>query len=320
MSVIGVNLTNDQLVLHRGRDFKWTFENLDASNNPTAYPPGQLFFELGTHGEHNGRGHIDIEGANGGTYQLHQGAANSSAIPFDASQSVIKQEIESFPGVGKGNVSVVGRYTPQWIFTVSWTAALSLSAGVVELFNQTVHAAFSALTWVTGNFSVWLDGHYETNSFVFTLTHKGSLLEQELINFVVGVVADIVAAINNALNAVAEFTGKIASISLIYAPLRHFDYEFINDKALTPMGAITATSSLTGSTPTLSAVQDAPGRAALTIWPFTISGSTASIKVESDSVDLIVDRTKWNLVFLPSGEPKGGDPVAQGVVRVQGVI
>lgn len=320
MPIIGVELGTDQLVLTRGRDFRWTFVNVDGSTPPvpTNYPAGALYFELATRGEHNGRGHIDQQGANGGTYVLHQGADSSSSLPFDASQAVVKQAIEGFSAVGVGNVNVVGYYTPQWIFTVNWSGAMALSAGVVELFNSTVHAAFSALDFIVGGAGVTLDGHYETSAFVFTMTLNGSLLEQELATFVAGVIGTIISAINTALSAVATFTGFIGSISLIYAPLRHFTYEFINAKALTPMPAITGTSSLTGQQPTLSVVQDVKGRAPFTIWPFTIAGSSASIKIESEDADTIGARTKWQLVFLPTGEPAGGDALARGTVWVQG--
>lgn len=56
----------------------------------------------------------------------------------------------------------------------------------------------------------------------------------------------------------------------------------------------------------------------VTQWPFTISADTATIKVESDQADLIPDRTKWQLVFLATGEAAGGDPVALGTVKRQG--
>lgn len=56
-----------------------------------------------------------------------------------------------------------------------------------------------------------------------------------------------------------------------------------------------------------------------TQWPFTITGSEATIKVESEAVDLIDARTKWQLVFLPDGEAAGGSAIALGTVTMQGV-
>jgi hypothetical protein len=56
---------------------------------------------------------------------------------------------------------------------------------------------------------------------------------------------------------------------------------------------------------------------AVTKWEFSISGSIASIKRESEDVDLIGNRTKFQLVWLPDGEIAGGDPVSLGTVQVQ---
>lgn len=53
-------------------------------------------------------------------------------------------------------------------------------------------------------------------------------------------------------------------------------------------------------------------------WPFSIAGHLATIKVESTEVDAIPARgTKWQLVFLPTGEPAGGDAITRGTVKVQ---
>lgn len=46
MAVIGVDLDVDELVLTKGRDFKWAFVNLDTSNNPLAFPSGTLYLEF----------------------------------------------------------------------------------------------------------------------------------------------------------------------------------------------------------------------------------------------------------------------------------
>lgn len=58
----------------------------------------------------------------------------------------------------------------------------------------------------------------------------------------------------------------------------------------------------------------------LTTWEFVISGAEAVVKVEHEVADLIPNRTKWQLVFLPENEPAGGDPVALGTVKVQGEL
>lgn len=54
-----------------------------------------------------------------------------------------------------------------------------------------------------------------------------------------------------------------------------------------------------------------------TTWPFTIDGSNAVIKVESDQVDEIPNKTRFHLVFQETGELAGGDPLARGFVRIQ---
>ena len=45
---IGLELEPTTLVLTKGRDFKWTFENLDEDGEPEDYPPGDLFFVIDT--------------------------------------------------------------------------------------------------------------------------------------------------------------------------------------------------------------------------------------------------------------------------------
>lgn len=48
MAVIGIELAADQLVLTKGRDFRWAFENLDEAGEPIDYPAGALYFEFPT--------------------------------------------------------------------------------------------------------------------------------------------------------------------------------------------------------------------------------------------------------------------------------
>ncbi len=46
MADIGLKLDTDQLVLTKGRDFKWNFENLDEFGQPVNFPAGELYFEF----------------------------------------------------------------------------------------------------------------------------------------------------------------------------------------------------------------------------------------------------------------------------------
>lgn len=55
----------------------------------------------------------------------------------------------------------------------------------------------------------------------------------------------------------------------------------------------------------------------LVVWEFVITGHEAALKVESVDVDVIPDRTNWQLVFIPSGELAGGTALARGRVFVQ---
>lgn len=46
MSVIGLALDTDQLVLTTGRDFSWTFQCVDLEGVPQPFPAGELYFEF----------------------------------------------------------------------------------------------------------------------------------------------------------------------------------------------------------------------------------------------------------------------------------
>jgi hypothetical protein len=55
-----------------------------------------------------------------------------------------------------------------------------------------------------------------------------------------------------------------------------------------------------------------------TVWPFTVTGGVAELKVESSECAGVPERTRFQLVFLPAGELEGGDALALGFVRWQG--
>jgi hypothetical protein len=49
MADLGIRADQDTLVLWKGRDFKWAFDNLDPeTGDPIDFPAGRLFFELQT--------------------------------------------------------------------------------------------------------------------------------------------------------------------------------------------------------------------------------------------------------------------------------
>lgn len=43
---IGLQIPQETLVLTRGRDFRWTFANLDINGEPEDFPAGDLYFEF----------------------------------------------------------------------------------------------------------------------------------------------------------------------------------------------------------------------------------------------------------------------------------
>jgi homogentisate 1,2-dioxygenase len=46
MAAAGIELESESLVLTKGRDFVWSYQNLDQSNQPADFPAGELFFEF----------------------------------------------------------------------------------------------------------------------------------------------------------------------------------------------------------------------------------------------------------------------------------
>jgi hypothetical protein len=318
---VGVDLEYDTLVLYKGRDFRWSFQNLDVSRDPINFPAGDLFFELATGNEHNARQSVIITGAAGGTYTLGVLGQTTSAIPWDASELVVQERLEALSTVGYGNVQVTGSYIPQWIFEVTWTTPVALTPGIIQAFNFAMNTAMDGMEfWLDLGLgligrSIDIEGEYTPTSFIVKVTAPMSLLETEFVNLIV---ESVEAALDAELGLVEAFVGNIGDINEFYAPIRTMHVEFWGDLALTPIPDIVATPTLTGSTPLIQITADARGRAPVTIWPFVITGSTASAKVESEEVAQVKPRTRWQLVFLPDGEAEGGDPIALGSVEVRG--
>lgn len=62
MASIGVELEMASLVLTKGRDFRWAFENLDENRQPTDFPAGDLYFEIAV-GSPFTEWHFEIDGS-----------------------------------------------------------------------------------------------------------------------------------------------------------------------------------------------------------------------------------------------------------------
>ncbi|AXH48783.1 hypothetical protein SEA_STEAMY_6 [Mycobacterium phage Steamy] len=113
MSTIGIEIDQDEIVLTRGRDFRWSFENLDENNQPTPYPAGDLYFELLTGGETNCVQQVEILQASDGDYRLgYDGVWSDDIEYYRADDSLydltidVRSALENIPAIGAGNVAV----------------------------------------------------------------------------------------------------------------------------------------------------------------------------------------------------------------------
>jgi len=431
VSVIGIELDPDQMVLTKGRDFKWGFENLDANGASTAYPSGSLYFQLDTGGQHNAKQEVHVMGATGGTYRLgvngvytspidfydvttapHDiggditsalvatstvgagnvkvhparlfpewvisitlntgnnekqlikldthanggtfrvgyGLSQSGNIAFGCTDAVLKTALEGLSGIGTGNVSVVkldnwnyqiefinakAAMNMEQVSAFGWGFGYGLAGGFllncttstiqngtarltesfVNTLNKTVNDVFNTFETLLGvNIDYVVTS--QTN-VVLTVTSLRAYTESDALTFAVDVTANLITGF---LNNVVAFVGLSKTIAINFYWNHIYQVEFIGNLANTPVPAIVPDiASLTGVAGKKKVTVDviAPGKARYTKWPFTIAGSTASLKVESEEVDKIQNRTHWQLAFLPTGETAGGDPIARGTVKVQ---
>lgn len=138
MSDIGIRLNTDRLVLTRGRDFKWAFDNLDDSKPPvpTDYPAGDLYFELDTGGEQNAVQKVTQTKVSGGTYTAaFNSSSPTAALDYDIVTHApegatldIQTALEGLSTIGAGNVNV----SAAQLFPV-WEVDLTLNAGANEV-------------------------------------------------------------------------------------------------------------------------------------------------------------------------------------------
>ncbi|EFV12957.1 DUF7264 domain-containing protein [Segniliparus rugosus] len=431
MSVVGVELEPDPLVLTRFRDFRFMFENLDENRLPTPFPPGKLYFELDTGGAHNAMQEVSVIAASGGTYKLGVFGEYSPDIDYyDATtnpygmQGDITDALEAIPSVGAGNVKVgAGRLIPVWEITLTLNAAhneiqevklygnptggtfrlnysgqttadipfgadaatvqsklsalstigagnaavtkidnytyrvefvgalagtdvqqilgfgwglgwgltgglfpgvrtstitnglAQLNEQLMNLINTTVNGLFNSFDSLLGvdiEFSV-----SQAKNAKLTVTSLKSYDEQGLITFGVNVTSNMIESV---INSVAQLVGLFSTVHVDFYWNHVYQVEFVgalSDTYVPPIAPDTTALTGVNNEQRVEVSVIRPGKARMTIWPFTIDGAKATIKVESEQVDLIEPRTRWQLVFLPEGEPAGGDPVARGRVMVQ---
>lgn len=323
MAVIGIDLQPDELVLQKGRDFKWAFKNLNDSGVAVNYPAGQLYFELATRGEHNARQRVRVIEASGGTYKLGVLGVLSGAIDFYDSVSNphgmvgdITDALEAISTVGAGNVELTpAKLYPAWELNLNVNVGQTLTEPVVNLLNKNLNDFFDAFETLLG---VDVDIYVVDSTHAkVTVTSLKSFEEDALITFAVNVVG---SAVKSFINAATGLIGLLDTVSVDFYWIHDFEVEFVNALGNKPIPAMTTDiTSLTGvgGGQRVEVTVLEPGKAPLTKWDFVIAGDTASLKVESPEVDKILPRTRWQLVFLPTGEAAGGDPVARGSVTVQ---
>lgn len=436
MTLIGADVTQDELVIQRRRDFLWSFYHVDDDGVPSDLPDGDLFFELETGSAHNcvqqvtlsranagtyklglgggwspaidyydstnalsgmgvdisdaieaipavGVGNVEVrsvslvpewrikltlnEGVNevqrisfvndptGGSYRLTYGIYMTGNIAYDAEASVVETAIEGLTGIGEGNVEVSGTaedgYIVEFVGSLANTDVGQLGAiprgigfgllGGVLGFGLFQHVQVETITRGTAKMGEKLVNTLNTaiNDFFdqfenlfgvdidfvvndasnasFTATSKRSYGEDELITFAVDVTSN---ALKGFFNGVSYFLGVFDTISVDFRWNHTYEVEFVNELANQPVSALSVDAELLeGADDDQSVVVEViePGKAALTKWLFDVDGANASLKVESEEVDLILPRTKWQLAFLPDGELHGGIAISRGTVRVQ---
>lgn len=450
MTQIGSDVTQDEIVIQRRRDFTWNFENLDDDDLPINFPAGDLFFELETGGEHNCVQQVEILQSEGGTYTLWYDGVESDPIdyyepdtsPYDMTIDV-RSALENIPAIGAGNISVsTTGLDPVWNLNfilagtsqneiqqlkvtnlLGWLGQQLGEGDMVLSYRESdsepirfeanaaeVQAALEGIPQIgvgnvtvteptVGTFNIQFVGllaardvdlitvrAYERNAGDFfgggitgnLLTQystktiqngRRAVLDGRMMDLLTRKVNEFFAMFDDALSISMEFvidsnvdftivcrsdvgysevdlltfdvifaasalltflnnqvllTGAITSVSVDQYWNHVYTVEFINDAGNMPHPLLVGDASelvnyVTGLTlvPEVATKVNDLGQRALTKWPFDIVGDTASLKVESESVDLIGSRTRWQLVFLPDGEPAGGLTVARGIVRVQ---
>lgn len=320
---IGVDLEQDLLVLTRGRDFRWSFQNEDpVTKLPVDFPAGDLYFELQTRGETDAVQEVTVTQATGGTYKLGFGSQWTADIDYnDVTDNPhnlsgdITDALVAVSTIGAGNVLVrPSSLIPVWEVELTLNDGHVLSEQLVNTLNVTLTAlynTFAGLLGVTVDFTI-----QDNLNLTVKVTSNRSYDEVGLITFVVNVTSTI---ITNAFNAVSSFIGVFNILHLNFYWIHKYVVEFTGDLGLKPQPALAVDdSSLTGiDTPSVTVDILESGKAPLTLWHFDVSDSTATLKVESEDANKIPDRLDWQLVFMPDGEEAGGDPIALGITKIK---
>ena len=450
MTVIGTDVEQDELILQRRRDLVWIFDHIDEFDEPEDFPPGELFFELVTGGEHNCVQQVEILQSEGGTYRLSYDGVLSDPIdyyqaddsPYDMTIDV-RSALENIPAIGAGNVRVsTTKLDPVWnlnfilagtsqneiqelsvVNLLGWLGEQLGEGDMVLSYRETdsdpisfessaaeIEVALEGLPQIgvgnvvvteptPGKFNVEFVGllaardvdlievrAYEKNALDFfgggitgnLLTRYSSktiqngrraVLDGRMMDLLTRKINEFFSMFDDTISISLEFVidsnvdftvvcrsdvgysevdlltfdvifaasalktfldnqtllaGAVSAVTVDQYWNHVYTVEFIDEAGNMPHPQLVGDASgltnyVVGQVlvpEVVTTVQDL-GQAALTKWVFDIDGYRASLKVESEAVGLIGNRTRWQLVFLPAGESAGGDPISRGVVRIQ---
>jgi hypothetical protein len=290
-----------------------------------------------------------------GKFKLTYGLNRTGELDFGATTTTIETALEGLAGIGTGNVSVTSDggtgYIVEFVGALSNTdvsqiggiargigfglrsGALGLllignvnvetiTRGTAKMGEKLVNTLNNAINQYFDQFENLLGVDIAFNvtdnkNVTFVATSRRSYIESELTTFSVDVTGN---NLKTFFNGISSFLGVFDTINVDFRWNHTFEVEFVNALGKQPIAPLNVNqSTLTGldGDQLVEVVVVRPGKTRLTKWPFTITGDTATIKVESEAVDLIGGGTRWQLVFLPTGESAGGSMVSRGTTVVQ---
>lgn len=285
----------------------------------------------------------------GGTFVLSCGANFTSPLTFGVTAADMQTALRGLTSIGSGNCTVTKvtnwEYLVEFIGSkaatnvtqiLGWGVGLGflltgglppglittstivngsakLSEPLTNTLNKTVNDFFDSFETLAG---VDIDvAITDALNITLTVTSKKSFVESDIITFAVDATSTALTAF---FNGTSTFLGKIDTISVAFWWNHIYQVEFTGVLGLTPQPTLIPDfTDLTGTDAEIEVEVIQVGKPEFTIWTFDITGSMATLKVESEEVAKIVARTPWQLVWLASGEPAGGDPLDLGIVQIQ---
>ncbi|QFG12507.1 hypothetical protein PBI_TOAKA_6 [Mycobacterium phage Toaka] len=319
MTDLGTFIKPEALFLTDRRDFEWTIKNIDPRTKvESPWPAGDYTLELETRGEHNAIHEVLITGATSGTYTLKVNNVDTAPIDYnDVSENPqgLAGDIGDAIRGAVGDNAVVHPVTlyPSWTLNFNLNSGKPLTEQTVNTINKAVNDFFDLFDQLFGvDIEMTVT---DALNFKLQVTSIRSFSEVGLVTFAVDVVG---TNVKNFVNAVSGMAGTVNTVSTDFYWNRTYQIEFTNYLGLQPVVLTTANASgLGGTNKRVQVTVVRPGREKLTVFPFTVVGSSATVKIESDEADLIPNRCKWQFVQLLDGEPAGGTAKQLGRVYRQ---